>query len=165
MKRLAFVVIFACGLAGCGGPDNDLKGSMSQVYPLKFDEVRILRVGEGLKTEVSIEYLKLSGGLPESYPAKLTVQIGDLTGLAGNKIDCLDKDHLPPNGLPRCTLARINADSTATDFTLKLGSVLFDQEPVVDTDLSGHFYTTVSSEETDRTLNGDFKAKVLGVAP
>jgi hypothetical protein len=165
MKRLAFVLLFACGLSGCGEPDNELKGSMSGVYPLKFDEVRILRVGEGLKTEVSIEYLKMSGGQPESYPAKLTVKIGDLTNLAGNKIDCLDKDHPAPDGLPRCTLDRINADSTATHFTLKLGSVLFDQEPVADTNLSGHFYTTVTSEETDRTLNGDFKAKVRGVAP
>jgi hypothetical protein len=145
----------ACGLAGCGGKDNDLKGSMSQVYSLKFDEVQILRGGEPGKEEVSIEYLRMSGKQIDAWVAKLTVQVGDLANLAGNEISLTEKG---PDGLPRGTLQRI--ESTTTDFPLKLGNVQFDQEPLPETNLSGHFYTTVITEVAERTLNGDFKAKV-----
>jgi hypothetical protein len=157
MRRFAFALLFSCGLIGCGGEDNTLKGSMSQVYSLKFDEVEISRVGAPGKEEVSVKYLAKDGERITSYPAKLTVQVGNLASMAGAD---LDLKQTGPNGLPVGTLERIATDSTATAFPLKVGTVKFDQEPVVGTDLSGKFFTTVVTEDGDRTLNGTFKAKV-----
>lgn len=155
MSRVLFALLLSCGLAGCGGGDNSLKGSMSEVYSLKFDEVQILRVGIAGKEEISIEYLRMNGERIDAFVAKLTVQVGDLANMAGHKIDLTEKG---PNGLPRGTLERI--ESTSTDFPLKIGNVQFDQEPLPDTNLSGQFFTTVITEAAERTLNGDFKAKV-----
>jgi hypothetical protein len=157
MRRFAFALLVAFGVCGCGEDDSTLKGSMSQVYSLKFDEVEISRVGAPGKEEVSVKYLCKDGERITSYPAKLTVQVGDLTSMAGAE---LDLKRIGPNGLPVGTLERIATDSTATAFSLKIGTVKFDQEPVVGTNLSGKFFTTVVTEDGDRTLNGTFKAKV-----
>ena len=155
MRRFTLALLFACGLAGCGGDDNTLKGSMSQVYPLKFDDVQILRVGGPGKEEVSVEYLRMEGQQIAAYVAKLTVQVGDVQTMAGAEIDLTQKG---PNGLPRGTLERI--DSTATEFPMRIGTVKFDQEPLAGTNLSGKFFTTVITDEGDQTLNGTFKAEV-----
>jgi hypothetical protein len=50
-------------------------------------------------------------------------------------------------------------ESSTTDFPLETGTVRFDQEPAVGTNLSGSFHTMLA-EPTGRTLNGDFQAKV-----
>lgn len=164
MSRIAYALLFACGvcgLAGCGGDDNSLKGSMSEVFSLKFDQVRIERVGAAGREEVSIKYLRMKGKVVDAIVAKLTVQVGGLREDGWREIDLLTPG---PNSLPRGTLQRIETTGT-TDFSLKLGTVQFDQEPLPDTNLSGHFYTTVETELAERTLNGDFKAKVEGEAP
>jgi hypothetical protein len=155
MKRLALALLFACGLAACGGEDNTLKGSMSQVYSLKFDRVQILRVGVVGREEVSVEYLRMSGEQIAAYVAKLTVKVGDLANLAGNEISLTEK---VSNGLPRGTISRI--EGTETSYDMKMGNVEFDQEPLAGTNLSGRFFTTILTEEGDRTLNGTFKADV-----
>ena len=155
MRRFTLALLFACGLAGCGGDDNTLKGSMSQVYSLKFDDVQILRVGDADKAQVSIEYLRMEGKQIASFVAKLTVQVGDIMTMAGAEIDLTTKG---PNGLARGTLERI--ESTATEFSIKIGTATFDQEPTALTNLSGKFFTTVATEEGDRSLNGTFKAEV-----
>jgi hypothetical protein len=102
---------------------------------------------------VSIEYQRVSGGNVAAKVAKLTVRIGDLANLAGNEINLSETIA----GLPRGTLQRV--ESTTTDFPLETGTVRFDQEPKVGTNLSGSFHTTLS-EPAGRTLNGDFQAKV-----
>jgi hypothetical protein len=66
------------------------------------------------------------------------------------------------NGLPRGTVQRVESDGT-TDFTLQVGKIHFNQEPVADAEITGWFHTTVaadSAESSSRTLNGNFQAKV-----
>ena len=131
-------------IASCGDPPNKLTGSMSQVYKLDFDRVQIVRVGN----EVSVEYQRTSDG---AKVAKLTVQVGDLSNLAGNDIVLTEL----VGGLPRGSIQRV--ETSTTMFPLKVGTAHFDQEPTAGTNLSGWFHTTLSD---GRTLNGDFQAKV-----
>jgi hypothetical protein len=149
MRQVLFVLLAAGALVGCGEESNRLYGSMSQIYRLDFDRVRILRVGD----QVSIEYQRLSGQSIEAKVAKLTVIVGDLANLAGNEVDLTEK----VGGLPRGTMQRIEA--TTTDFPLEIGNVRFDQEPLAGADLGGSFHTTLA-DPAGRTLNGDFQAKV-----
>jgi hypothetical protein len=153
MRRLLLALLLVCGIAACGEESNRLYGSMSQVYPLDFDRVRIVRSGDlGTPTsnQVAVEYLRNSD---QAKVAKLTVIVGDLANLAGNEIDLTEK----VAGLPRGTMQRI--ESGTTDFPLQVGNVRFNQEPTVGTNLSGSFHTTLA-EPAGRTLNGDFQAKV-----
>lgn len=157
MHRFLLALLLACGLATCGKDANRLYGSVSQVYPLDFDRVRIVRVSDQVSLtndQVAIEYQRVSGSTVVAKVAKLTVIIGDLANLAGNPVDLTEK----VGGLPRGTLQRIEAGGT-TDFPLEVGNVRFDQEPVVGTDLSGSFYATLA-DPAGRSLNGDFQAKV-----
>jgi hypothetical protein len=147
--RRYFFFLFYLFASSCGSESNRLYGSMSQIYPLSFDHVQLLRVG----SEVSIEYQRLSGGNLSSKVAKLTVHVGDLAHLAGNDIDLTET----VSGLPRGTLQRV--ESSTTDFPLKTGTVHFDQEPQVGTHLSGSFHTTLA-EPMGRTLNGDFQGTI-----
>jgi len=150
MRAALFLVPFLF-LAGCGDPANRLYGSVSQVYPggLGFDKVRAVLVG----SEVSVEYLRMSGQTVLAKTVKVTVQIGDLVQAAGVDIDMTEV----VNGLARGTVQRV--ESTTTDFPMKLGKIHFDQEPVANADLSGLFRTTLSDPD-GRTLNGDFQTKV-----
>jgi hypothetical protein len=147
MRLFGLAVLFL--LAGCGDPPNKLTGSMSQIYKLDFDRVQIVRVGN----EVSVEYQRTSNGAVAAKVAKLTVQVGDLSNLAGNDIDLTEL----VAGLPRGSIQRV--ETTTTVFPLKVGTAHFDQEPTAGTELSGWFHTTMS-EPDGRTLNGDFQAKV-----
>ena len=149
MRRGLLTLLFACGLASCGGDSNRLYGSVSQIYKLDFDRVQIIRV----LSEVSVEYQRLSGQNISAKVAKLTVRVDDLANLAGNDVDLTEV----VGGLPRGTLQRV--ETTTTDFPLQIGTVHFDQEPVAGVDLSGKFHTTLA-DPAGRTLNGDFKAKV-----
>ncbi len=153
MRRLLLGMFLVGGLAACGEDANRLYGSMSQVYPLDFDRVRIVRQVSASSDEVAIEYLRNSD---QARVAKLTVIVGDLANLAGNEID-LTETVGGSGGLPRGTLSRV--ESTTTLFTLERGNVRFDQEPTVGTNLSGTFHTTLA-DPAGRTLNGDFQAKV-----
>jgi hypothetical protein len=153
MGRLLLALSLAGGLAACGEDANRLYGSMSQVYPLDFDRVRIIRVSDQVSVssnQVAVEYLR---NRDQAKIAKLTVIVGDLANMAGNEINLTEK----VSGLPRGTISRI--ETGTTDFPLQIGNVRFDQEPVVGTELSGSFHTTLS-DPAGRTLNGDFKAKV-----
>jgi len=150
MRRLLIATLLACGLGACSKDPNRLYGSMSQIYGLDFNRVQILRVGN----QVSIEYQKLSGQNIEAKVAKLTVTVGDLANLAGNDIDLTES----VGGLPRGTMQRV--ESTTTDFPLKVGTVHFNQEPSVGTNLGGTFHTTLADPD-GRTLNGDFQATVV----
>ena len=150
MRRLLIATLLACGLGACSKDPNRLYGSMSQIYGLDFNRVQILRVGN----QVSIEYQKLSGQNIEAKVAKLTVTVGDLANLAGNDVDLTES----VGGLPRGTMQRV--ESTTTDFPLKVGTVHFNQEPSVGTNLGGTFHTTLADPD-GRTLNGDFQATVV----
>ena len=153
MRRLSIVLLLACGLAACGEESNRLYGSMSQVYPLDFDRVRIIRISDTVSVtsnQVAIEYLR---NKDQAKVAKLSVIVGDLANMAGNEITLTEK----VEGLPRGTIQRI--ESGTTDFPLEIGNVRFDQEPEVGTNLSGSFHTTLS-DPAGRTLNGEFQAKV-----
>jgi hypothetical protein len=153
MRRLSLALLLACGLAACGEESNRLYGSMSQVYPLSFDRVRIIRISDQVSitsNQVAVEYLRDSD---QAKVAKLTVIVGNLANMAGNEIDLTEK----VEGLPRGTVQRI--ESGTTDFPLEVGNVRFNQEPEVGTDLSGSFHTQLS-DPAGRTLNGDFQAKV-----
>ena len=150
MRRFLIAWILACGLGACSKDPNRLYGSVSQIYSLDFDRVQILSVGN----QVSIEYQKLSGQNIEAKVAKLTVTVGDLANLAGNDVDLTES----VGGLPRGTMQRV--ESTTTDFPLKVGTVHFNQEPSVGTNLGGTFHTTLADPD-GRTLNGDFQATVV----
>jgi len=150
MRRFLIASILACGLGACSKDPNRLYGSVSQIYSLDFDRVQILSVGN----QVSIEYQKLSGQNIEAKVAKLTVTVGDLANLAGNDVDLTES----VGGLPRGTMQRV--ESTTTDFPLKVGTVHFNQEPSVGTNLGGTFHTTLADPD-GRTLNGDFQATVV----
>jgi hypothetical protein len=149
MRNLSlFVMLGMAVLLGCSKEDNKLYGSVSAVYSLDFDSVQIVRVGG----QVSVEYQRSSG----AKAAKLTVTVSDLANLAGNKIDLTEM----VGGLPRGTMQRV--ESSTTDFPIKTGNVVFDQEPTAGTSLSGSFHTTLSNPD-GRTLNGDFHATVQGL--
>jgi len=150
MRRFLIASILACGLGACSKDPNRLYGSVSQIYSLDFDRVQILSVGN----QVSIEYQKLSGQNIEAKVVKLTVTVGDLANLAGNDVDLTES----VGGLPRGTMQRV--ESTTTDFPLKVGTVHFNQEPSVGTNLGGTFHTTLADPD-GRTLNGDFQATVV----
>jgi hypothetical protein len=157
MRKPLVALLFACGLAACGKDANRLYGSVSQVYPLDFDRVRIVRVSDQVSLtndQVAIEYQRVSESTVIAKVAKLTVIVGDLANLAGNKVDLTEK----VGGLPRGTLQRVESGGT-TDFPLEVGNVRFNQEPTVGTDLNGSFYATLA-EPAGRTLNGDFQAMV-----
>ena len=141
-------------LASCGDPPNRLYGSMSQVYPLDFNTVRITLVGD----QVSVEYQHMSGQTLLGMTAKVTVSIGDIQPVAGNDIDMTEL----VNGLPRGTVQRVESGGT-TDFPLRVGKIHFNQEPVANADITGWFHTTLAADAADptsRTLNGNFQAKV-----
>jgi hypothetical protein len=144
MRRLALLLLVLAS-AACGKDANRLYGSVSQIYDLDFDRVRISRVAD----QVSIAYLR-----DETKVAKLTVVVGDLANMAGNDIDLMEI----VKGLPRGTMQRV--EQTTTDFTLQVGKVHFNQEPTVGTELSGSFHTTLADPAPGRTLNGEFQAKV-----
>jgi hypothetical protein len=146
MRALLLVVPFLL-LASCGDSPNRLYGSVSQVYPLDFNTVQAILVGG----EVSIEYLRTSG----AKTAKVTVSIADIQPVAGQDIDMTE---LLPNGLPRGTVQRVESGGT-TDFSLKLGHIHFNQEPVANAEITGLFRTTLADPD-GRTLNGNFQAKV-----
>ena len=141
-------------LASCSDSPNRLYGSMSQVYSLDFNSVRITLVGD----QVSVEYQRLSGQTVLGMTAKVTVSIGDIQPVAGNDIDMTSL----VNGLPRGTVQRVESDGT-TDFPMQVGTIHFNHEPVADAEITGWFHTTVapdSAASTSRTLNGNFQAKV-----
>ena len=141
-------------LASCSDSPNRLYGSMSQVYPLDFNSVRLTLVGD----QVSVEYQRMSGQTVLGMTAKVTVSIGDIQPVAGNDIDMTSL----VNGLPRGTVQRVESDGT-TDFPMQVGTIHFNHEPVADAEITGWFHTTVapdSAASTSRTLNGNFQAKV-----
>ena len=150
MRRLMIALLLTGSLGACSKDSNRLYGSVSQIYSLDFDRVQVLRVGP----QVSIEYQRLSGQNIEAKVAKLTVTVGDLANLAGNDVDLTEI----VGGLPRGTMQRV--ESTTTDFPLKVGTVHFNQEPSVGTNLDGTFHTTLADPD-GRTLNGDFQATVV----
>jgi hypothetical protein len=153
MRRLLLALFLTCGLAACGEDSNRLYGSMSQVYTLSFDRVRIIRISDQVtvtSNQVAVEYLRNSD---QAKVAKLTVIVGGLANMAGNEIDLTEM----VEGLPRGTVQRI--EKVTTDFPLQVGNVRFNQEPVAGTNLSGSFHTTLS-DPAGRTLNGEFDAKV-----
>ena len=153
----ALLLLFAGGLLACGKDANRLYGSVSQVYPLDFDRVRIVRVSDQVSPtndQVAIEYQRVSGSTVLAKVAKLTVVVGDLANLAGNEIDLTEK----VGGLDRGTMQRVEPGGT-TDFPLEVGNVRFKKEPVVGADLGGSFHTTLA-DPAGRTLNGDFQAEV-----
>jgi hypothetical protein len=139
-------------LASCGDPPNRLYGSVSQVFSLDFDQTQIIRAADD---EVSVEYLRMSGQTVLAKVVKVTVSIGDIQPVAG-----MDVDMTAPlaNGLPRGVVQRV--ESTTTDFTLQVGKIHFDQEPVADANVTGWFHTTLLDPAAGRTLNGDFQDKV-----
>jgi hypothetical protein len=148
--RPALVVLSLLSLAGCGDPPNRLYGSVSQVFPLDFNQTQATRVGD----EVSVEYLRMSGQTVLAKVVKVTVSIGDIQPVAGTDIDMTEV----VNGLPRGTVQRV--ESTTTDFSLQIGKIHFDQEPVADANVTGWFRTTLSDPAAGRTLNGNFQDKV-----
>jgi hypothetical protein len=129
-----------------GYSPNRLYGSVSQVYPLDFNTVQVTLVGG----EVAVEYLRTSG----AKTAKVTVSIADIQPVAGMDIDMTT----PVNGQPRGTVQRVDSGGTI-DFPLQLGNIHFNQEPVANADITGWFRTTLA-DPADRTLNGNFQAKV-----
>ena len=139
-------------LASCGDPPNRLYGSVSQVFSLDFDQTQIIRAADD---EVSVEYLRMSGQTVLAKVVKVTVSIGDIQPVAGTDIDMTA---LLANGLPRGVVQRV--ESTTTDFTLQVGKIHFDQEPVADANVTGWFHTTLLDPAAGRTLNGDFQDKV-----
>jgi hypothetical protein len=149
MRVALFVVPFLL-FAGCGDPPNRLYGSVSQVYSLDFDTTKALRVGD----QVSIEYLRMSGETMLAMPVKVTVSIGDFQQVAGADIDMTEL----VGGLARGTVQRV--ETGTTDFSLRIGKIHFDQEPVADADITGWFRTTLENPAAGRTLNGNFQAKV-----
>jgi hypothetical protein len=154
MMRATLLLVPLLLLASCSDSPNRLYGSMSQVYPLDFNSVRLTLVGD----QVSVEYQRMSGQTVLGMTAKVTVSIGDIQPVAGNDIDMTSL----VNGLPRGTVQRVESDGT-TDFTLQVGKIHFNQEPVADAEITGWFHTTVaadSAESSSRTLNGNFQAKV-----
>jgi hypothetical protein len=154
MMRATLLLVPLLLLASCSDSPNRLYGSMSQVYPLDFNSVRITLVGD----QVSVEYQRMSGQTVLGMTAKVTVSIGDIQPVAGNDIDMTSL----VNGLPRGTVQRVESDGT-TDFPMQVGTIHFNQEPVADAEITGWFHTTVapdSAASTSRTLNGNFQAKV-----
>ena len=145
MRALLLVVPFLF-LASCGDPPNRLYGSVSQVYPLDFNTVQVTLVGG----EVAVEYLRTSG----AKTAKVTVSIADIQPVVGMDIDMTTQ----VNGQPRGTVQRVDSGGTI-DFSLQLGKIHFNQEPVANADITGWFRTTLA-DPAGRTLNGNFQAKV-----
>lgn len=154
MKRWMYLVVVA-SVAACGGEDaNQLYGSLSEVYELGFDEVKLQQVGDF----VVVEYVKKAGkGDQVGKVAKLTVNLKDATVTPGQQIDLLEQ---VDNG-NRGTLTRVQ--QATTEFPIKRGFVTFDAKLTADKVVTGKFRTTLS-EPDGRTLNGDFSAKLEEVS-
>ena len=144
MRTLLLITL----LSGCGGSQNSLTGSVSEIYALDFDTVSASLLDQFL----IIEYDKGPGG-SEGKAAKLSVDMTGITAMAGASIDLTQM----VAGNPRGTLQQILG--TTVDFPLMLGTLTVDEAPVAGKELSGHFSTTLSMP-MGRTLNGTFDATV-----
>jgi hypothetical protein len=144
MRTLVLIAL----LAGCGDSQNQLTGSVSEIYALDFDSVSVSLLDQFL----IIEYDKGPGG-SAGKAAKLAVDMTGISAMAGTQIDLTQV----VAGNPRGTLQQILG--TTVDFPLMLGTLTVNQAPVANKELSGHFSTTLSMP-MGRTLNGTFDATV-----
>ncbi len=146
---LAFAAI---AFAGCGGNGNDLSGSLSEVYPLDFDDVTLQQEQSSLLISYNVH------GGSVSIAAKLVVDLSGITVVGGQAIDLAQ---VVTNNQMRGILYRV--DPGMTPLPIKTGQLVLDNPPVLNSTLSGHFNTTLSMPD-GRTLNGDFRGTLTNPA-
>ena len=150
---MKWILMAACALgavavAGCGSSANSLFGSISAEYSLDFDSTQINTTTPFLV----ISYIRSSG--PVGKPAKLSVDLSGVNVTAGSPIDLT----MLVGNAPRGTLQRI--ESTTINFPIKTGTIVLDEAPKANANLSGHFNATLSMPD-GRTLDGTFSGTVV----
>jgi hypothetical protein len=161
MSRAARVLA-AVGLAGlalgagaaCGLGDNELGGSVSELFPLDVSRVEVLRNGEALQ----VSYFR-NNELDVDLVVRLTVATEGLDLRPGAKVDLAGTT---PSGLARATVVHLNAGEPARVFApVEKGDLQLDEGGNPGEATRGDFSMSFQKGEgfgAGRNLEGTFNA-------
>src|SRR5262245_23349321 len=136
MRALAFGIVLFVGAAGCGDDKNKLYGSVSEVYDLTFDSVKLSRVGEFFV----VDYVRESGPASSlGKAAKLSVNLTGIMLAAGQTIDLVEMVGTGTRG----TLQRVQQGTT--ELPMEVGNFVLDKLPDGAAEVTGHFHATLSN--------------------
>lgn len=147
----ALLVLFA---SACGGGDNSLGGSVSELFPLEVSRVQVLRNDEALQ----VSYYR-NRGADVDLVVRVTVALQGVALSPGEKID-LSGEYAP--GHLRTTVVHIAGGEPARALPpVKTGDLVVTRGGGVDEETAGNF--SMSFEQngnygSGRTLYGNFRS-------
>ena len=156
MKRLRFAFLSLLVVAGSGcGPDNDLSGSVDELFPVDVSRVEVLQNDEAFQ----VSYYR-NEGADVDLVVRVTVALADVVLERGARVD-LAGEYAP--GHPRTTVIHLPAGEPARVFPpVRQGDLHLRAGGVPGTESRGDF--SMSFEDTGgfgsgRTLQGRFRSE------
>ncbi|NMO20255.1 hypothetical protein HPC49_22650 [Pyxidicoccus fallax] len=149
---------FGAGLTACGLSDNELAGSVSELFPLgDISRVEVLRNAEALQ----VSYYR-NNALDVDLVARLTVATEGLELRPGAKVNLAG---LTPSGQARASVVHLNAGEPARVFApVEKGDLELEEGGSPGEATRGNFSMSFKKGEgygAGRNLEGTFKATAL----